>query len=149
MSPISVGNVIRDASLRINDSTNGPAMTSGPLSFVADTLRDWESKYPNDPWIPKDLYLLETTYLQAHTQVGNAFALKTATWLATDYPNSHYTNDAIIAYQSAVGGQVRPLVSATGGPPQTLVTEAVKNGDTQSPAWARFSSLRAPLPTPR
>ena len=149
MSPIGVGNVIRDASLRFDDSSNGPSMTSGPLAFVADAIRDWESKYPNDSWIPKDLFFLEQAYLRAHTQLGNDYARKTATWLVTDYPNSHFANDARLSFADAVGGDVRPLVSATGAPQQTLVTEAVRNGDAQNPAWARFSSLRAPLPTPR
>ena len=98
-------------------------MLDGSLTFVDDALRDWERQFPNDPWIARDLYALEITYLRARTPRGNALARKTVAWLLHDYPDSPLVGDARLALGDPGDGARSP-----------------------ADAWTRFAALRAPLP---
>lgn len=126
MSVLGIANTIRDAGLRMDEGAPPPSMVDGPLSFVADAIRDWEHQFPRDPWIARDLYALETVYLRTHTREGMELARWTEGWLIRDYPDTVATRDARIAL---------------GDVPDADGTETAD-------AWGRFADLRAPLPSP-
>lgn len=128
MSVLGIANILRDAPARFSDSANRSSNIDGPLSFVSDAIHAWERKYPNDPWIAKDLYALEIVYLHAPAPRALALAMLTQAWLAHDYPGSTYIVPSRVALENVRG--------ASGSYPQ-------------SSAWARFTSARAPLRTPQ
>ncbi|MGA2396326.1 MAG: hypothetical protein ABSH03_23570 [Candidatus Lustribacter sp.] len=88
LSVLGIANTIRDAGARIDGGTDPHAMFSGPLTFATDAIKDWEGKYPADPWIAKDLLALESVYLCVPTDEGFQLATQTESWLIADYPNS-------------------------------------------------------------
>lgn len=88
LSVLGIANTIRDAGARIDGGTDPHAMFSGPLTFATDAIKDWESKYPADPWIAKDLLALEAVYLRVPNDEGFHLATQTESWLIADYPNS-------------------------------------------------------------
>ena len=51
LSVLGIANTIRDAGARMDSGTDPRTMLSGPLTFVTDAVKDWEQKYPADPWI--------------------------------------------------------------------------------------------------
>jgi hypothetical protein len=90
LSVLGIANTIRDADARLNSGGDGRAMLTGPLSFVTDAVKDWEQKYPSDPWIAKDLLALEAVYLHVPTDDGFRLASQTEAWLIADYPDTQY-----------------------------------------------------------
>jgi hypothetical protein len=90
LSVLGIANTIRDAGTRIDSGADARSMLSGPLSFVTDAMKDWEQKYPTDPWIAKDLLALEVVYLRVPTDEGFRLATQTETWLVADYSGSEY-----------------------------------------------------------
>jgi len=57
-------------------------------------IRDWEHRYPRDPWIPENLFALERVYLHAGTDEGREYAGRVTVWLLQDYPQSVYAERA-------------------------------------------------------
>jgi hypothetical protein len=88
LSVLGVANTIRDAGTRIDSGTDPHSMFNGPLSYASDAIKDWEGKYPTDPWIAKDLLALETVYLSVPSDDGIRLATQTEGWLIADYPNT-------------------------------------------------------------
>lgn len=89
MSVLGIANVLRDTRLRAADPVRSDSIF-GSLAWVEDAIRDWESKYPDDAWIAKDLLALETTYLTAPGERAHDCALRAEAWLRHDYANTTY-----------------------------------------------------------
>ncbi len=141
LSILGVANTIRDAGNRLGSGAEPRTMIDGPLFFATDALHDWEKKYPNDPWIPKELLALEGAYLQVNTDEGARLATQTEGWLAADFPNSAY---AAQGRAQLAGSDPLPGINPSGalplpGPaaPRTIPSYATP--------WERFAALRAPL----
>ena len=97
MSILGIANTIKDAGLKLENGGNPESAFNGPLSFAADSIHAWERKYPNDPWIAKNLLKLEQVYLRVQTAHGRALARETEAWLVHDYP---YSPAAAVAQRS-------------------------------------------------
>jgi hypothetical protein len=109
MSVLGIANTIHDAGRRLDEGASPEDMLRGPLYFAVDALRDWERKYPNDHWIPRDLLALERVYMRAGSQESQAMARRTARWLLADYPESFEAREARVA----VGEIERPSYAGT------------------------------------
>jgi hypothetical protein len=131
LSVLGIANAIRDCGDRIDGGADARALITGPLAFATDAIHAWETRYPGDPWIAKDLLALETVYIKIPTSDALHLAASTEAWLLADFPSSPY------------GAKARALLdtASTAAPAQTP----------PSGAWERFAALRAPLPpgTPR
>jgi len=66
-------------------------LDEGPIAYAVDALRDWEGKYPNDPWIPRDLFMLQRVYERVHTAQSWTYAKRVGDWLHTDFPSAQAT----------------------------------------------------------
>lgn len=131
LSILGVTNTIRDAGNRLEAGADPRAIVNGPLYFATDALRDWEKKYPTDPWIPKELLALENVYLQLPGDDGPRLAGQTEAWLVADFPSTSYAD------------QGRKQLAAAAPPPPAPVAPA--NVAPPASAWERFAALRAPL----
>ena len=67
-------------------------LDEGPIGYAVDALRDWENQYPTDPWIPRDLFMLQRVYERAHTAESWGYAKRVGAWLASDYPSADATS---------------------------------------------------------
>lgn len=81
MSVMGIENAIRhyDGNGRLDD---------GPIAYALVAIRDWERRFPRDPWIARELLGLEHAYQHARTSEGFAYAWRVARWLQTDYPQT-------------------------------------------------------------
>jgi hypothetical protein len=90
MSVLGIANVIKDMRLRVQVDASRTPSIFGSLANVEDAIRDWENKYPNDSWIPRNLLALETCYLTAPSEQAHQLAIRTEEWLRHDYGRSTY-----------------------------------------------------------
>ncbi len=163
LSVLGIANTIRDAGARIDAGTAPGSMLTGPLGFVTDAIKDWESQYPADPWISKDLLALETVYLRVPTDEGFRLASQTESWLVADYPNTDSAANGrseLAANRIPYMPQQIPQVAQAPAPapaPQQYYTPLppVAYAPPPQPAipsyaipWQRFAAMRAPLPPP-
>lgn len=110
MSPLGIANTIRDMGNRVAaDQTKTPSIFGG-LANVEDAIRDWEHKYPQDPWVPKSLLALEETYLKGAGSEAHDRAVKAATWLRRDYPKDPRAKTAVddLAKAEAAAAEATP-----------------------------------------
>jgi cyanate lyase len=98
MSILGVRNVINVADYRADGATdNGARDLCHKLMLTEDALRDWQAKYPDDPWIPKFGYALVKVYEKIdaalHKESSNdasVHAIDLAGWLDRSYPDSEF-----------------------------------------------------------
>jgi hypothetical protein len=83
MSVVGIGNAISryDGTTRLDD---------GPIAYAIVAIRDWEQRFPRDPWIARDLLYMQRVYERSRTGEGVTYAQHVATWLQTDYPATEY-----------------------------------------------------------
>jgi hypothetical protein len=166
LSVLGIANTIRDAGTRLDSGTDPHTMMSGPLDFVSDAIKDWESQYPADPWIAKDLLALETVYLRVPTDDGFRLATQTEAWLVADYPDSDNASagrSELAANRIPYMPQQLPQVAQAPAPPpqqqQPYYTPLPQAYYASAPApqpaipsyaipWERFAAMRPPLPPP-
>ena len=150
LSVLGIANTIRDADARLDGGGDVHAMLSGPLSFVSDAIKDWEQKYPRDPWIAKDLLALEAVYLHVPTDDGFRLASQTEAWLIADYPDTDYAAqgrsqlaDNRIPYMPQQAPQqmavAQPVAQWQPIPRQAPPAPAIPSYATP---WARYAAMR-------
>ncbi|HEX3549251.1 MAG TPA: hypothetical protein VHT53_02695 [Candidatus Elarobacter sp.] len=121
LSVLGIANTIRDAGARLDEGRPAQPLLDGPLAFANDAIRAWETKFPNDPWIARDLLALEVAYVHAGTPRGMDLARRTEAWLVQDYPGAPEARDARVALRDG-------------------------RGDGDGSPWERFAAMRAPFP---
>jgi hypothetical protein len=87
LSVLGIENTIRSAETRVGDYARGiERVDDGPIAYSVVAIRDWEHRYPHDPWIAKDLLALAKFYAHIGTPDGRARATAVAEWIRHDYP---------------------------------------------------------------
>jgi len=125
MSILGIRNTIKDDGLKIDaDPSQGPGIANS-CSLAEDALRDWESKYPRDTWLPHSVFTLERLYAKIDSDVARAKAKATMVWLVHDFPRSPQAKIGRVELaQNRVG--VKPIVATT-ATTATLTTNDVVN----------------------
>jgi hypothetical protein len=91
LSVFGIENAIKRADARADDYASGlERFDVGPIAYSVVAIRDWERRYPSDPWIPKELLGLCHFYVHVGTSDARAAATQAADWLRHDYPSSAY-----------------------------------------------------------
>ncbi len=103
MSILGIRNELRDLDQRLTYSPDAGASAMGTALFVENAIRDWEAKYPADPWLARSVYQLDHVYAKIHTADGHAKAVDTLHWLVSRYHSSPLCNVA----QSEVGSALK------------------------------------------
>ena len=76
MSILGIRNELQLLTVRLEDPrADGNALISQAL-FVEDAVRDWDRKYPGDPWIPGVVRTLARICAQTGTVQGHDCALR-------------------------------------------------------------------------
>src|SRR5579884_2790477 len=94
MSILGIRNQLRDLGLRLQYAPDKGEAVLGSAAMVEDALRDWEHKYPADPWLAKSVYDLTALYAHVTTPHGHAQALHAMRWLMMRYGHSSYAMQA-------------------------------------------------------
>ena len=95
LSVMGIENAIRRADARADEYASGVRRYDvGPVAYSVVAIRDWERRYPADPWIAKDLLALCKFYAHVGTSEARGTAARAAAWLRHDYPASDYARSA-------------------------------------------------------
>ncbi|MBV9270839.1 MAG: hypothetical protein JO165_07090 [Candidatus Eremiobacteraeota bacterium] len=65
MSILEVGNRLRDMSRQLQSPTAKTQDVLHTAQLTEDAMRDWQRKYPGDPWLRRDRIALERVYASA------------------------------------------------------------------------------------
>lgn len=103
MSILGIRNQLRDLRVRLAYSPERGADVLGSATMVEDALRDWEHKYPGDPWLAKSVYQLTSLYASIHTAEGRQRASHTLEWLLARYGHTAYGSRARARIEPQVG----------------------------------------------
>ncbi|MGH7662209.1 MAG: hypothetical protein ACRENA_14985 [Vulcanimicrobiaceae bacterium] len=90
MSILGIGNVIRDQTKKYDVRPDLLDSELGAVRFAVDAIKDWEQKYPDDPWIAKTLFSLERFYNRIPSDECREQARSTMVWLVRDFPDTWY-----------------------------------------------------------
>ncbi len=98
MSILGVRNVISVIDFRADSATDDNAADlCHKLMLTEDALRDWQAKYPDDPWIPRFGYAMVKVYekidaelLEESPNDASVHAIDLAGWLDHSYPKSEF-----------------------------------------------------------
>ena len=103
MSILGIRNELHDLELRLQYTPGKSEAILGSAALVEDALRDWEHKYPQDPWLAKDVYELTSLYANVHTVHGRTCANRSLRWLLGRYGHTPYGAQARAQIQPRVG----------------------------------------------
>lgn len=90
MSILGIRNQLHDLSLRLQFAPDKGEDVLGSAVMVEDAMRDWEHKYPADPWLAKSVYDLTSLYANVHTVHGHSDATRCLRWLLGRYGRTSY-----------------------------------------------------------
>lgn len=109
MSILGIRNEIHDLTLKIGFEPAKAESFIGLANMTEDAMKDWERKYPHDPWIPKTLFSLERMYSVVHwSHELNARAKRVMTVIRYHYPSSWYGKQATKEFAMGQVGKFVP-----------------------------------------
>jgi hypothetical protein len=85
MSPLGIVNAIRLVSARRSARVLAASDAMSGLGLVEDSIRDWEARFPSDPWLPRVLLDLGRTYELFDGSDARRKALDVAQWMSATY----------------------------------------------------------------
>ncbi|MBD5634619.1 MAG: hypothetical protein IAI49_09090 [Candidatus Eremiobacteraeota bacterium] len=122
LSVLGIENAIDGAERRVSEYARGDLrFDDGPIAYSVIAIRDWERRYPNDPWIAKDLLALTKFYAHVGTREARDLATRAAGWLQHDYPHVAYADGAstVLAELAAGDRAPVPVAEALAAPPNS------------------------------
>jgi|SRR5579883_1006858 len=66
MSILEIGNRLRDLAARVRYSSSDTSDLMNTAAMTEDAMRDWQRKYPGDPWLKRDRSQLALVYKALH-----------------------------------------------------------------------------------
>lgn len=89
MSILGIRNMLRDATLRLERvARDNPESEFGRAQVAESCMRDWESKYPQDSWLPSTILSLHDLYARIDTDQSRKHAYDVGAWLIERFPSS-------------------------------------------------------------
>lgn len=92
LSVLGIRNSLHDEATRLDASSSGDADSAFQhVTLLEASVRDWETKYPGDTWLPRTLLSLERLYAKIESDRSRQHAGAVASWLIDRYPASPET----------------------------------------------------------
>jgi hypothetical protein len=109
LSVIGIQNSITQTGTRLDriGLDNGDALRS--VRLVEQSIRDWETRYPGDVWLPKTVLALHRVYRRIASVEAGERAIDCAAWLLAKYPES----DEARTLRSELAGELGPVGEQT------------------------------------
>jgi len=105
MSILGIRNAIKDTAARLDlDSSADPEAALRHLALIETSVRDWETKYPQDAWLPRTVLALHHVYARIHTEDGRQHATVAASWLMTKYAQTAEAQTMRAEFDEAMSG---------------------------------------------
>ena len=90
MSILGIRNALKDLSERADARPGDAEHVYDKAVLVEDALRDWQTHFPRDPWIPKFTYSLAQLYGKLDLDDARTRRDETFDWLVATYPESEF-----------------------------------------------------------
>ncbi len=103
MSILGIRNELRNLDQRLTYSPDKGADILGAAAFVENAIRDWQAKYPADPWLARSVYQLTHLYARIQTADAHVKAVNALHWLVSRYRSSPFCTIA----QTEVGSVLK------------------------------------------
>jgi hypothetical protein len=94
MSILGIRNQLHDLDMKLQYTPEKSEDVIGSAAMVEDAIRDWERKYPADPWLAKDVYQLTVLYARIDTDHGRQVEAHAMHWLLGRYGKTAYAAQA-------------------------------------------------------
>ncbi len=140
MSYLGINNTLRDQGIRSGDYTTNDSIIHA-VSLAEDALRDWRQKYPNDPQLPRTLFLMGKMYTKIWTNYGQGQAAYYLLELQNHYAGNYFGK--LVKQQLAKGFTEHILAEALPCP-----TPVPTDAPTQKPVAGRNRATPTPVPSP-
>ena len=85
MSILGIRNTLKDLALKADYNQTNAEQIFGSAAFAEEALREWEHKYPRDPWLAKTVAGLVHMYSKVPTVQGRAKMHAALAWLTSRY----------------------------------------------------------------
>ncbi|GAC1390605.1 MAG: hypothetical protein NVSMB31_07690 [Vulcanimicrobiaceae bacterium] len=95
MSILGIRNQLVRLTRQVEQNPSEGDSTTGPASLTEESIKEWEQKYPSDPWLAKTVYMLVHMYAKIPSAAGHSSALRALGWLISKYPNSEFASQAM------------------------------------------------------
>ena len=135
--PLSVTGILN--AIRRYDGTT--RLDDGPIAYAIVAIRDWETRFPRDPWIPRELLYMQRVYEHARTGEGLGYAQRVAAWVQTDYPATEYARLSRIELAKSDAPE-EPQKRAMAPTPHATLAAHVTD------PWSRFAPRTPPTAPP-
>ena len=119
MSILGIRNTLKDLAMKADYNPANPEQIFGSAGFAEEALREWEHKYPGDPWLAKTVAGLVHMYSRVPTTQGRAKMHAAFAWLSGRYGSSkkELVAQAKAEVDAADKAIVAPADAATVPPP--------------------------------
>jgi hypothetical protein len=89
LSVLGIRNALKDTAARLDrDPAADSEATLRQLALIESSVRDWETKYPADAWLPRTVLAIDRVYERIHSEDGRRHATEAASWLMGKYASS-------------------------------------------------------------
>jgi hypothetical protein len=107
MSILGIRNQIQDMSRLYDVAPEKADAIMGKASMAEVSLRDWESKYPNDPALARYVYQLCKLYQKIDLEQARGKSVDAQMWLFSRYAQTPYAKDELrrISEQQSAHGE--------------------------------------------
>ena len=140
MSILGVRNTLKDLAQKAEYNPGNPEQIFGSAAYVEEALREWEQKYPRDPWLAQSIAGLVHMYAHVPTPTGRAKMHAALTWLSARYGEMTAVLQVATAEAAAADRTaVAPVSAATMAPPiQATPLNAPAASASKAPAPPTF-----------
>jgi hypothetical protein len=117
-SILEIRNRLDDLDRRSDDDMLQPGTTHN-LDDLQDAIRDWQRKYPHDPWLPGSMHRLLRDYQRAGTASSPA-SLEIIALMQSAYPDDEQTAQTV----ASLFGSSEPPAADDAAPPNAQPDDA-------------------------
>lgn len=151
MSLLGIRNQLRDLSLQYDFDRDARRGIYGKAVFNETSLRDWAKKYPTDPALARDVYLLDHLYGKIDLAEAKKRQPAVEHWLLNKYPATWYAKDERkrLVYEKTHPHRAVPNQPTPSAPPFGNSPMPAASGSPQSSPIPMVSASPQGLPIPQ
>lgn len=142
MSILGIRNTLKDLAMKADYNPANPEQIFGSAGFAEEALREWEHKYPGDPWLAKTVAGLVHMYSRVPTTQGRAKMHAAFAWLSGRYGLSK--KDLVAQAKAEVEAADKAIVAPAEA--ATVPSPAGASGAAGSPNQPAPAASNAPAP---
>ena len=90
LSILGIRNAISDMTTKAHEEPEHASAFLNSAELAEDSIRQWQSRYPQDSWLPKTIFSLERLYVSIGNNESAEHAVQTAAWLDRSFPKTAF-----------------------------------------------------------